>query len=263
MFPVIVIHGGGWNGGDKSGDGQQIADHLASMGFVLFDIQYRLVDSSLLDTKTEFGIENMWGTPTPTTYTNLYGNYSITDMVRDIGEFTRYLGELPAEERHYADLDSVIILGTSAGGYLEGITAFGYSHPFLAGNFSAALTIKAVALINPPCDAEYFFYEGHPMYYPLLIPGTPDELPAMYHYLTPSNLIDENSPPTILFHGTIDKMVPPENSQMMYTQLQAYKRPSVYVKGPFGGHGFDFGAHFAPINMYYLERFLFHTLLVN
>jgi acetyl esterase/lipase len=148
----------------------------------------------------------------------------------------------------------------SAGGYLAAIASFGYKNPWFAGNFSQALTLKATILYNAPNDANYFFYEGHPMYFPLLIPGTPNELPDTYFHLTPSNLINSSSTPTILFHGTVDRMVPPINSQQYYTQLQHAGQKVIYIKGLYGGHGFDFGPYFAPITMYYLERFLYHVL---
>ena len=48
-FPaVILVHGGGWNGGDKSGGKNQgytvpMHEPLAKAGFAWFEINYRLV----------------------------------------------------------------------------------------------------------------------------------------------------------------------------------------------------------------------------
>jgi acetyl esterase/lipase len=254
---ILMFHSGGWNGGNK-GEAKQIQVYLASHGFVTFDVQYRLLNSSLMNTTGEFGFNPGWSVPP--TAPNLYGNYTIRDMVIDVGEFIRHFANLTENARHGGRLDSVIISGVSAGGYLAACAAYGYHHPWFAGNFSDALNVRAVMLYNPPNDANFFFYEGHPMYYPLLIPGTPEQLPDWYYHLTPSNLVNASSPPTILFHGTIDKMVPPENSQQLYEALRNAGRDAILVKGPYGGHGFDFGPLFAPITMYYLERFLYHVL---
>jgi acetyl esterase/lipase len=257
---IIVLHSGGWNGGDKGLDAIQVQNHLASQGYVIFDIQYRLLNSGLIDTSKDFGIDLNWQDPAPTAYNNVHGNYSISDMVSDVGKFTKYLASLTLEQRRGANLESVVLLGVSAGGHIGALTGYGYNHPWYAGNFSKDLTIKAMVLYNPPNDANYFFYEGHPMYYPYLIRGSPEQLPDVYNHSTPSNLIDKNSLPTLLFHGTIDKMVPPENSDQIYAQLQAHGCTSILINGPYGGHGFDFGPNFSPITTYYVERFLYQVL---
>jgi acetyl esterase/lipase len=257
---IILLHSGGWNGGDKGMDAVQPTIHLASQGYVVFDVQYRLINSSLLDTKAEFGIEGLFQGTKPTQYRNVEGNYSIKDMIHDVGEFTFHLANLSERERFGARLDSVIFMGVSAGGYLASLTTYGYQHPWFAGNFSTALTIKGLILYNAPNDAEFFFYSGHPMYYPYLIRGSPTEIPEVYYYSTPSNFINASSVPTLLFHGTIDKMVPPVNSEQVYTKLREKGVTSIWIKGPFGGHGFDFGPYFSPVATYYVERFLFQIL---
>jgi acetyl esterase/lipase len=257
---VILLHSGGWNGGDKGVDAVQITNHLAAQGYVIFDIQYRLLDSKYMDFEADFGFDPGWEAPPPIQCNKVYGNYSIQDMVADIGEFTHFLACLSESERFGANLDSVIMMGVSAGGHLAAITAYGYHHPYFMGTFSDALNIRAAVLYNPPNDANYFFYEGHPMYFPYLIRGTPEELPDAYYHYTPSNLVNESSVPTILFHGTIDKMVPPENSDQIYRALRGANRHAILLNGRFGGHGFDFGPWFSPVAMYYLERFLYLEL---
>jgi acetyl esterase/lipase/uncharacterized membrane protein len=258
---IIVLHSGGWNDGDKGVDAQQIQRYLAGQGYISFDIQYRLLNASYMNRQAEFGI-NFGFPPNPPVapYRNLFGNYSIKDQISDIGDFTYYLAGLSDIERYNANLSSVVIMGVSAGGHLGAIVTYGYNDPWFAGNFSNSLTIKVAVLYNPPNDAEYFFYSGHPMYFPCLINGTPDQVPDLYYHYTPSNLVSIGSPPTILFQGTIDKMVPPSNTQTIYDTLISNGCEAIRIKGYFGGHGFDFGPNFAPITMYYLERFLYNVL---
>lgn len=255
---IILTHSGGWNDGNK-GDQRHVSIWLAGQGYVIFDIQYRLLNGSLMDTKSEFGIDMGWKAANDS-QRFVFGNNSIREMIQDIGRFTFYLTNLSIEERYGANLKSVVFMGVSAGGHLAAITAFGYTNPWFAGNFSQALQVKAAVLYNAPNDAEFFFYSGHPMYRNLLIRGTPNEVPDLYFHYTPSNLITNDSVPAIFFHGTIDKMVPPINSETMYQTLKNAGVKTIYIKGPYGGHGFDFGPYFQPIAAYYLERFLYLSL---
>lgn len=259
---VIMLHGGGWNSGDK-GEAGHIQNHLAGQGYVVFDVQYRLLDSQYMNSTAEYGIANLFQPAQPREYQEVYGPYSILDMMEDIGDFTHYLASLSPEERFFADLNSTVMIGVSAGGYLAALTSYGYNNTFFNGYFNSSLRIKATALYNPPNDAQYFFYDRHPMYYPYLVNCSPTSCPALYYNLTPSNFIGPDSPPTILFHGLIDKMVPPINSRTLYDSLKAQSRPTILINSRFGGHGFDFAPYNSPTVMYYLERFLNQIIAEN
>ncbi|MHA1731483.1 MAG: alpha/beta hydrolase fold domain-containing protein [Promethearchaeota archaeon] len=253
---IIFIHGGGWIMGDK-GMGLNKLEYFASQGYIVFDIQYRLLDPSLLGRDVEGTVSSTSRLTQPRGEKNLYGSTSIAEMVSDIGEFTKYIGN-PANNRFGANLDEVVIMGQSAGSHLGGLVAFGYNHPWFAGNFSDALHIKGVALFYPPNNATEFFWKNHPMYRNTgLMPGSPEDFPEVYYYSTPSNLIDGSSPPCIIFHGTVDKMVPNVNSETILRVMHDNGRDCVKVRGYFGGHAHDMASFHNSVAVYFLERFLY------
>jgi dipeptidyl aminopeptidase/acylaminoacyl peptidase len=51
--------------------------------------------------------------------------------------------------------------------------------------------------------------------------------------------VTAETPPMFLAHAADDKVVPPENSRMLYEALQAAKVPSKYLELPSGGHGLN------------------------
>ncbi len=146
---------------------------------------------------------------------------------------------------------------------MVGIAAYGYKDPWFGTNFSTDITLKGLILHYPPNNASEFFYYDHPMFYSdtfSIIPGTPDSNPGAYYHYTPSNLVNESSPRTLIFQGTVDMMVPPKNAQAIRDQMQAHGRPCIEVMGPFGGHAFDFAPHYSAVAIYYSERFLYRIL---
>ena len=84
----------------------QMNKYFASQGYIVFDIQYGLHRP---DRKED-----------ALTPINVLGDFNIDDMVRQIGEFTKYL-EFNAD-KYNANLDSVFISGGSAGGHLSFFT---------------------------------------------------------------------------------------------------------------------------------------------
>ncbi|MCJ7651612.1 MAG: alpha/beta hydrolase, partial [Candidatus Lokiarchaeota archaeon] len=122
---IIKIHGGGWQNGDKSlGNVLVLNKYLASQGYIVFDIQYGLFDS---------GIPSFIPTPD-----HVKGNFTLHDMVYQIGNFTKLL-ETTYASTYNANLNSVFIMGGSAGGQLTGVIGLGYNDPYFAGNFSSAI----------------------------------------------------------------------------------------------------------------------------
>lgn len=255
---ILFIHGGGWVAGN-TGMATGFLAYLASQGYVVFDIQYRLMDPKLLDVKRELGISPVVDTR-PWSPDYVVGEFRIQDMVEDIGDFTKYLAD-PSHDRFGADLNNVFIIGQSAGAHLSGVSAFGYHNAAYKSIFSDALNLKGVVLFYPPNDMANMVYRNHPLYTTFgLIPGSPETNPDGFFYATPSNLIDANSPPCLIFHGTADKMVPPVNGQMIYEKLRRSGVPVVFAKAPLGAHAYDMAPYHGLVSRYFIERFLWLAL---
>ncbi len=239
---IIKIHGGSWQFGDKSlGNVLVLNKYLAAQGYVVFDIQYGLLDaggSSFI--------------PTPD---HVRGNLTLHDMVYQIGNFTKQL-EATFASTYNANLDSVFIMGGSAGAHLTGVIGLGYNDPYFAGNFSNALNIKGIIPIYPPNFADPYFTRE-----PLsrLIPGDPLSNPLAFEKFTPSNLADATDPPAIIFQGLRDDLVPLINAETIKSALNANGIDCMLLTFPFAAHASDLivGNTFSQVWVYYLERFLY------
>ena len=231
---IIKIHGGGWQYGDKSlGNVLVLNKYLAAQGYVVFDIQYGLLDSG----EPSF-------IPTPD---HVKGNFTLHDMVYQIGNFTKLL-ETTYASTYNANLDSVFIMGGSAGGQLTGVIGLGYNDPYFAGNFSNAITIKGIVPIYPPDFA--------PSY---LLPGDELSNPLAFEKFTPSNLADASDPPTLIFQGLRDDLVTLDNAIRIKNSLLSEGVDCLLLTFPFAAHASDLivGNSYSQVWVYYLERFLY------
>lgn len=242
---IINIHGGSWQFGDKGiGNVLLLNKYLASQGYVVFDIQYGLLDA---------GGSSFIPTPEHTRHPNM----TLAKMVFQIGYFTKEVAETYASQ-YGGNTDSVYIMGRSAGAHLTGVIGLGYNDPYFAGNFSEEITLRGLIPIYPPNFANpYFTYE------PLtrLIPGDPVSNPLAYRKFTPSTLVDENDPPAIIYQGLNDQLVPYLNSEAIKNSLENAGIECIVMTFPFASHASDLliGNSFSQVWIYYLERFLYLT----
>jgi len=239
---IIKIHGGAWVGGDKSAGNMPVVNkYLAAQGYVVFDIQYGL---------RETGSLGAMGIITPE---NVIGNYTFIDMINQIGIFTKLLENNYSIE-YSANLESVYIMGNSAGGHLTSVTGFGYNEDYFNGTFSENLNIKGVIPLYPPSDVSWAGARG-------FLPGNPETDPELFDAYSPTALIDPNDPPCLIYQGTGDKLVPFSNSIEIETACDNAGVISCNLLFPLAGHASDifFSTNFGQIWLYYLERFLYLT----
>ena len=226
---LIRIHGGSWVSGDKGMmNMMQMNKYFAAQGYVVFDIQYGL------DRNPLFGLD-------PLTPDYKKGNFDIDDMMRHIGVFTKYL-VLHANE-YGANLNSVFVSGGSAGGHLASAVALAITSGNYTDIFGTGLTIKGLIPFYPANGQMVFFG----------ISGS-DE------FKNPEKLIDQNSPPCLIFQGTHDIL--------NYFSISERIRDIYRAKGnqecailwmPFGGHASDFyfTGYYNQIFLYFMERFMY------
>lgn len=260
---IIYIHGGAWTGGEKEQQASTL-EYFASQGYIVFAIEYRLLNASLLEENSDSEIiSELFNLPT-TGLEYRTGNYTLADQITDIGTFTKFIAN-NSNNIYGANLNRVFFMGGSAGAHLAGVCGFGYKNEYFTGIFSRDLQINGVVLYYPPNNASEFFYYVHRMYYEInqFIPGTPETNPEAYLHYSPSYLINENSPPCILLHGTSDTMVPYKESITIQLKMQENNRKCILVPGYFGGHGHILGIQHNIMTTYYIERFLYHNTLDN
>ncbi|GAI72495.1 unnamed protein product, partial [marine sediment metagenome] len=170
---IIRIHGGGWVSGDKGHmNMMQMNKYFAAQGYIVFDIQYGLFD----------GTKPFVDSNTPDY--NL-GDFSIDDMMRHLGIFTIYLAEHADE--YGAKLDSVFVSGGSSGGHLASAMALAIASEKYTDIFSQNLTIKGLIPFYPA--------NGQMVYF---------GIDGKEEFKNPESLIEEDSPPCLIFQGTHD-----------------------------------------------------------
>jgi dipeptidyl aminopeptidase/acylaminoacyl peptidase len=131
-------------------------------------------------------------------------------------------------QRGLADGERLIIRGGSAGG-LTTLCALTFHDVFKAGaSYYGVSDLKGL-------DQDSHKFESH--YNEYLIAPQP-QAEALYQARSPINHTDKLSRPMIFFQGLDDKVVPPQQSEMMVEALKKRGIPVEYVPLEGEGHGF-------------------------
>lgn len=201
---LILVHGGGWAGGDKADFNALLPDIKdAAQGYAIFNITYRLYAD---------------------------GNNKFPAQEQDIKKAVEFIFSKRTE---YAVSDKFVLLGASAGGHLVQLQAYKYNSP---------VRPKAVVTFFGPTDLTAA-YNSNPLGgFLLLFPvlgGTPDQQPDLYWQSSPLNHITAQSPPTIILQGGQDPIVSKAQADLLQAKLQSMNVPNQLVLYPNAGHGWD------------------------
>jgi dipeptidyl aminopeptidase/acylaminoacyl peptidase len=153
----------------------------------------------------------------------LMGQWGIVDVADMIAAVRHLVGE------GRADPHRLIIRGGSAGGYTA-LAALTF-HP---GVFNAGASYYGI------CDIEVLARDTH-KFESRYLDGLVGPYPAMrdvYRARSPIHFVDQLSCPLILFQGLEDKVVPPNQSQMMADAVRRKKLPVAYLTFDGEQHGF-------------------------
>ena len=204
---IVLIHGGGWEAGDKS------------------EMNYY---KNLLRAKwPEAAIANI--------------NYRLTsDPVihysQIMSDITSAVNMMLNNKTSFVISDTLTMVGASAGAHL----AMLYTYKYNSNN-----KVKAVAdFFGPAKLSDWSWYNSFNPWVgkavkDILIQfnGTPWDIP-LYDSNSPYSVATAQSKPTIIFHGTIDVIVPLYQSQWMRSQLNTLGVPNEYYEY-LDGHGFN------------------------
>ncbi|NGZ75122.1 alpha/beta hydrolase [Saccharibacillus alkalitolerans] len=226
---LIRIHGGGWTIGDKgAGNYAQMNKHFASQGYVVFDVQYGLSDQKKF-------VESA---PVPE---QVVGSFNIDDMLRHIGLFTTYMAD--HAEEYGANTESVFLSGGSAGGQLAAAAGLAPYAEGFGKIIDPRITVKGIIP----------YYPANGLAADVGITGSTDEL------ADPALLVNEDSPPALIYQGQNDGIVDPEIAR---TFVRAYRDAGndrvALVEMPFGTHGSDiyYASYYNEPFTYMMERFM-------
>ncbi len=207
---VVMVHGGGWDSGDRT----QLADFnhwLAGQGYAVAAISYRLAPAFPWPAQRE-----------------------------DTRAAIRWL------KRHAAELGidptRLVLMGRSAGAQIAAAVGYGASDPDVRGviglygvydmNFVWSLAreddvLNSVKLMNQYLGGE---------------PTLANQ--EAYDSASAQGMVAKGqTPPTLLMHGTIDTLCWVKHSERLAERLREAEVPHAFVELPWGVHAFDYNLH--------------------
>ena len=184
---VLIIHGGGWVGGDKGAAREiNIGTTLALHGYVGMSINYVLAKD---------------------------GKVTWPQNLHDCKTAVRWLRK--NADRLQIDPDRIGVIGGSAGGHLAAMVAVtgpgdGLDPAEPYGDVSCQ--VKCAVDLYGPADLT-----GRPEI--KMFGKTSAEAPELYKNASPTSHLDKSDPPILIMHGTADTTVPLEQSKLFAAAL--------------------------------------------
>jgi dipeptidyl aminopeptidase/acylaminoacyl peptidase len=202
--PVIAICHGGPTGATDCSLNLKI-QYWTNRGFAVVDVNYR--------GSTGFGRD----------YRNaLNGAWGVAD-IEDMQYVIKYLTKLQK-----IDPDRCIIRGSSAGGYTV-LSALTFTDTFKAG-----ASLYGIGNLESLVSDTHKFESR---YLDKLVGAYPEKK-EIYQQRSPINHIQRLNCPVIFLQGLEDKVVPPNQAELMVNSLKKQGIDVVYIKFPDEGHGF-------------------------
>jgi len=192
---LIQIHGGAWVIGDKEQQGQPLVTHLASRGWVCFDVNYRLGPQA-----------------------------SFPDAIVDVKRAIRWIRMHAAE--YGADPAFLCVTGGSAGGHLSALAALSANDPRFQPGFEDADTRLSACV---PFYGVYDFLDcrgirGKQAMAPFLerwvMKCAAGENRELWEAASPIARVNEAAPPFLVVHGTHDSLAWVEEARAFVEALR-------------------------------------------
>jgi acetyl esterase/lipase len=263
----VYVHGGAWHYLEKGIGTQTLFRHLAGQGHVVMDISYRLAPE-----------------------TDVFG------MTQDV---KRAIAWIKANSTSLElNKDTIVVGGSSAGAHLALLCAYtGHVDRLTPDDLTHAdLSVKGVVSYYGPTDLGRFAFHNQResgsdeektgrlgtavwnLFWQLAARDTgtkaysPEELAANLlgeetaeraanaTLASPLAHVNSSCPPTLIFHGVHDSLVPLSDSRRLFRSLRDAGVPAVYHEFPQTEHAFDFFlprlSPAAQSALYDLDRFL-------
>ncbi len=208
---IVMIHGGGWQKGDKSRALGGVAPLLAEGDYVGVAVGYRLSD------------EAHWPA-----------------QIHDCKAAIRWLRANAA--RYGIDPERIGVWGSSAGGHLANLLGTTGDVRELEGDCGTPGVSSRVRCVVSYCGPTDFLaakrIQGgrEPSAVSHLLGGSLEEKQDPARQASPINYISPDDPPFLLVHGTKDSTVPFEQAESFYEALRRARVEATLVRVEGGGH---------------------------
>ena len=212
---LIFVHGGAWVFGDKRDQGLPLCNHMASLGWVCFNINYRL-------------------SPAATWPEHLIDAKAAIAWVREHAE------------RYEIDPGFVAMTGGSAGAQISAMAALTPNRDDLQPGFEHADTsLQAMVTSYGVYDMTNRLGAHNPdfvtrMVAPLIVKANPKFSPEKFSAASPRDHTDKADLPWLIIHGTADELAPIVEAQEFFRVLKRdSSATTAMVELPGASHAFD------------------------
>ncbi len=203
---VIVIHGGGWDGGSR-GEFPGLNHALVARGYAVAAIDYRLAPRS----------------PWPA---------QRGDVLAALAHLRTHAAELGIDPLQF------VLLGRSAGGQIaEAVACSGPPEPAIRGciafyapadlHFAFKYATANDVLDSPKLLTNY-------------LGGTPADVRTIYDDASAILHVTQDTVPTLLLHGRRDELVWVRQSERLAARLREVGAAHLFIELPWATHAFDF-----------------------
>jgi len=220
---VIVVHGGGWQGGGSM-DFTALNAYLASRDYVVAAINYRSAPRAHFPAQRD-------------------------DVYAAIAYLKTHAMELGV------DPSRLVLLGRGEGGQLALLAAYTSGEPSIRGVISLYGQTDLRFAYEHPSASWVADTRGT---LETFMGGSPTRVEQAYYDASPINFVSAGSPPTLLIHGLRDELVPADQSSRLDDRLQKAGVKHLFVSLPWATHACDrsFAGPCGQLTTYAVERFL-------
>ncbi|EGR0549738.1 alpha/beta hydrolase [Vibrio cholerae] len=199
-YPLLIwVHGGAWKRGSKDDiptKNPLLLSSVLQQGYALAAVNYRLSGEATF--------------PAP---------------VQDINDAVNFLYDNALQ--FHIKADKVVMMGRSAGGHLAGLMGTTNTHSNLTFYAKPKYQVKAVVSFFGPTDLLALANKGgketsKQSSVSRFLGDTPSAIPHIAKQASSTSYVNERTPPFIQLHGTVDKQVPLEQSQLLKAKLDEY-----------------------------------------
>ncbi|EMV9342250.1 TPA: alpha/beta hydrolase fold domain-containing protein [Vibrio diabolicus] len=201
QYPLLVwVHGGAWKRGSKDAIPEKnplLLQSVLNEGYALASVDYRLS-----------------------------GEASFPQPVQDINDALNYLYD--NAEKLGIKADNVVIMGRSAGGHLAGfIGATNSAYHQVDFYEPPKYKVSAVVSFFGPTDLLELSNKGgkktsKKSSVSRFLGDIPNNIPKLAKKASTTSYVNENTPPYIQLHGTLDKRVPLSQSEILKAKLDEH-----------------------------------------
>ncbi|MCF6285898.1 MAG: alpha/beta hydrolase [Candidatus Hydrogenedentes bacterium] len=187
---MIFIHGGGWSSGKRQ-DYKIYTTKFAEQGYVVATVTYRLREAGYFP-----------------------------NCVEDVKCAVRWMRK--HAKKLNVDPNRIAVIGGSAGGHLSMMVGYSSDVSTLegtGGHEGVSSAVQAVIDLYGPADFSIPPERNHRLITTFLQGRYEDNI-ERYVAASPITYVDPSDPPTLIFHGTVDTLVPVRQSDRLAEKFQ-------------------------------------------